>query len=456
MRSQNFAAQAFCAMEPVKANREMADAEPGTPRSPGEPEYTSQAFRALLTELEALHLEETRKLRAEVSALCRINALQPFPRMSPPVYPIQRQDSRAVLEIPDRGLVRESCTMVDNDEEKPGQEVKQEDAAVPDEKRRDSHTSHTSSQPRQEAKLKKGFSAASFANSLLSLASLHSSQKALELGEDSELVEVRTREEDKAFYERFSNVFMGNSFEMGIAVLLLFNLLLMAAQLQYHGLHIGYTIKYPSYLQPAHVYWPNVETFFWVGDVTFAVIFTLEMLIRLFWIRWFAFFKHWLNWIDFIVVCSSWAELFAAALPISPTFLRMLRLGKLLRALRVVKMSQVLESLQLLLKCIAASVRILFWSLVLLMLIQCSAGMTISYMVSEFMVDPDVDEVKKFEVFRYYGTFSKTLLTMFEVLFANWAPACRVLMDNVSEWYSTVFIIYRCFVGFAVLILGEN
>ncbi|CAE7200478.1 Kif21a [Symbiodinium sp. CCMP2592] len=121
----------------------------------------------------------------------------------------------------------------------------------------------------------------------------------------------------------------------------------------------------------------------------------------------------------------------------------MLRLGKLLRALRVVKMSQVLESLQLLLKCIAASVRILFWSLVLLMIIQCSAGMTISYMVSDFMVDPAVDEDKKFAVFRYYGTFSKTLLTMFEVLFANWAPACRVLMDNVSEWYSTVFIIYR-------------
>lgn len=40
---------------------------------------------------------------------------------------------------------------------------------------------------------------------------------------------------------------------------------------------------------------------------------------------------------------------------------------------------------------------------------------------------------------------------MFEVLFANWAPACRVLIDNVSEWYSLVFIVYRCFVGFAAL-----
>ena len=37
-------------------------------------------------------------------------------------------------------------------------------------------------------------------------------------------------------------------------------------------------------------------------------------------------------------------------------------------------------------KCIAASLKILFWSLVLLMVIQCSAGMTISYMLSDFMV----------------------------------------------------------------------
>ncbi|CAE7040400.1 NaCP60E [Symbiodinium sp. CCMP2592] len=410
-------------------------------------------------ELEAVHLEETRKLRAEVAALCRLSAMQPFPRMSPPVQPISRENSRDP-HASERCLVRESCTIVEKDEvydeaakvlERPAQDADQAtaDTAASNERRRYSQQSKESKP--ETTKFRKGFSASSIANSILSLASLHSNQAHLDLGDDSELAEVATRDVDSAFYERFGNVFMGNSFEMGIAVLLLFNIMLMAAQLQYHGFNIGYKIRYPSYVEPAHVYWPHVEDFFLVGDVLFAVIFTVEMLIRLFWIRCLAFFKHWLNWIDFVVVCSSWAELFAAALPISPTFLRMLRLGKLLRALRVVKMSQVLESLQLLLKCIAASVRILFWSLVLLMIIQCSAGMTISYMVSDFMVDPAVDEDKKFAVFRYYGTFSKTLLTMFEVLFANWAPACRVLMDNVSEWYSTVFIIYRCFVGFAVL-----
>lgn len=85
------------------------------------------------------------------------------------------------------------------------------------------------------------------------------------------------------------------------------------------------------------------------------------------------------------------------------------------------------------------------------MVIQCSAGMTISYLLSDFMVTDAGNEEARFQVYRYYGTFSKTLLTMFEVLFANWAPACRVLIDNVSEWYSVAFIVYRCFVGFAVL-----
>ncbi|CAE7696277.1 unnamed protein product [Symbiodinium necroappetens] len=40
---------------------------------------------------------------------------------------------------------------------------------------------------------------------------------------------------------------------------------------------------------------------------------------------------------------------------------------------------------------------------------------------------------------------------MFEILFANWAPACRVLTDNVTEWWTLFFLLYRCLVGFAVL-----
>ena len=33
----------------------------------------------------------------------------------------------------------------------------------------------------------------------------------------------------------------------------------------------------------------------------------------------------------------------------------------------------------------------------------------------------------------YYGTFTRTFLTMFEILFANWSPPARVLVENFSN-----------------------
>merc|ERR1712217_384741 len=55
------------------------------------------------------------------------------------------------------------------------------------------------------------------------------------------------------------------------------------------------------------------------------------------------------------------------------------------------------------------------------------------------------------EVFGYYGTFWRSMVTMFEITFANWAPPCRLLLDNVSEAFGFFFLIYRCMIGFAVL-----
>lgn len=43
--------------------------------------------------------------------------------------------------------------------------------------------------------------------------------------------------------------------------------------------------------------------------------------------------------------------------------------------------------------------------------------------------------------------FSRTFLTMFEIMFANWSPPCRVLMENMSEWFSIFFLAYRCVLG---------
>ncbi|CAJ1405989.1 unnamed protein product [Effrenium voratum] len=68
-----------------------------------------------------------------------------------------------------------------------------------------------------------------------------------------------------------------------------------------------------------------------------------------------------------------------------------------------------------------------------------------------FLEDESQDLGLRNEVFKYYGTFSRTILTMFEILFANWSPPCRVLVENISEYFSIFFLVYRCIIGFAVL-----
>jgi len=367
-------------------------------------------FQLLIEELVAVHVREVDQLQVEVDRLRQSNALQdrrspsPTRNMSPPLKEV---DVQCQPKVETEGRDRRNSS-------KETQEIKDINGEIG--------------------------TASMVSVSRFSLGS----ELGLDLGSEA------TSEDAEVHVTRLQAFVMSGAFESMVAGLLFVNICLMAAQLQILGMNIGYDIGYRRYTLSPDKAWAYFDDFFFYADLTFAVLFTLEMMLRQFYLG-FSFFRYGLNWLDFLVVCSSWVELFAAGLPINPTFLRMLRLGKLLRAVRVVRMSQVLESLQLLLKCIAASVKILFWSLFLLMIIQISAGMSISYLVSEYLVDPDVPIDERMELFRYYGTCTKTLLTMFEVLFANWAPPARVLIDNVSEWYSLVFIIYRCFVGFAVL-----
>ncbi|CAE7943537.1 cal-1, partial [Symbiodinium sp. KB8] len=165
------------------------------------------------------------------------------------------------------------------------------------------------------------------------------------------------------------------------------------------------------------------------------------------------FFRLFVNWIDLFVAILSVSASFIAGLDegFNVWALRMLRLAKVARALRLMRMRRALESLSLLLRCVQSSLQVLFWSLGLLGVIQCIAGMVIGQLLMPYMRNESVDVVRRAEVYKYFGTFNRTLLTMFEVLFANWAIPARVCIENVSEGFIYIFIFYRCLVGFAVL-----
>merc|ERR1711939_1189752 len=51
----------------------------------------------------------------------------------------------------------------------------------------------------------------------------------------------------------------------------------------------------------------------------------------------------------------------------------------------------------------------------------------------------------------YYGSFSRSFLTMFEVTFGNWYSPCRVLVEHCGEWFMLLSFTHLLVIGFAFL-----
>ena len=238
---------------------------------------SDSTFRALLLQLEAVHFEETRKLRVELASLASVTTIpstensldtRPSPRASPKRVQPTEGDSRVRDEEVEESY---NAKLGTEDTSKRSEGAQAEQVEL--------HMGHS-------------FGCA---------CCIPERPSRPNPSEDSD-ADI-TKEEDLAFlYERFSDVFLGSRFEMCVVALLLLNILLMASQLQYHGYKIGYMIG--IYSEPAEQYWPHFEEIFFICDFIFALLFTVEMLIRLCHIRCLAFCKQWLNWIDVIVVIS--------------------------------------------------------------------------------------------------------------------------------------------------------
>merc|ERR1712151_1446969 len=86
----------------------------------------------------------------------------------------------------------------------------------------------------------------------------------------------------------------------------------------------------------------------------------------------------------------------------------------------------------------------------LLFMIQVLVAFTINQLLDEFYFRGDHPQDELEDVFEYWGSFSRALLSTFEMTLANWPPVCRMLMENVSEWFMVICLLHKLTVGFAV------
>jgi hypothetical protein len=253
---------------------------------------------------------------------------------------------------------------------------------------------------------------------------------------------------EETLSNRIERLVESATFEGVSIIVICLNAVVIALEQQYDGLNSGYKLGYRSYNKSLTDLWSFAPLLFDILDKIFVACFVFEILLRIIAARWKWFHALW-NYLDIAVVAFAIASWIFNTL--NPSFVRLVRFVKLIRIMRVMRSNRLMESLKLLSASLAASFNTLCVSSLFLLLIHLVAALLLSQMVEPFINDADMPEDIRKRVFGYYGTFWRSMITMFEITFANWAITCRLLVDHVSEWFGLFFILYRCIVGFAML-----
>eukprot|EP00434_Breviolum_minutum_P003929 symbB.v1.2.003454.t1/scaffold194.1/size275082/15 len=243
-------------------------------------------------------------------------------------------------------------------------------------------------------------------------------------------------------------------FDILLALVFLVDVVLLCIELQLEGLDLAGDVNLVDFgagvVQPPSRWWKNWRDLFTACHFFVSLIYILDIVAKLRSLGW-KFWKLIGSYADLFAAISGIAHMVLSFFPVNRKWMHLCNLVRLARAFRLVDVISNLPSLHLLSKCLLASRFMLFWAFILLALFQAAGGLFLATLSMDFVRNPTADVNARAEVFRYYGTFSRTFLTMFEVLFANWGPPCRVLADNISQWFAVFFLLYRCVFGFAIL-----
>lgn len=136
---------------------------------------------------------------------------------------------------------------------------------------------------------------------------------------------------------------------------------------------------------------------------------------------------------------------------VNPTVLRVARLVRLLRLAKLARAIKGFDSLFMMTTAMYGSVSVLLWAVVLLVLVLMMVALFLQMMVQDFIRNPLNDDFRRAQVFQYYGTFARSMLTMFELTLGNWMPPSRALVENVSEVWIPFFVMFKLTIGFSVV-----
>jgi Ca2+-binding EF-hand superfamily protein len=131
---------------------------------------------------------------------------------------------------------------------------------------------------------------------------------------------------------------------------------------------------------------------------------------------------------------------------------RLLRLAKVARLVSLVKALEHCQPLYVMTTSLKGSLPTLGWIVILLFLSQLMFTLVIFSVLNEFYFSNESNPLpERQELYGYFGTFTKSMFTMFELMLANWPPVARMLSEYVSEYFMFFAVLYKLSMGFSVI-----
>lgn len=197
----------------------------------------------------------------------------------------------------------------------------------------------------------------------------------------------------------------------------------------------------------------KAPVFFKVSETIFGLLFTVELVMRLYVFRKkFLRIKGWQwNLFDLIVVSlqivEAFFDLFLSTDGVGAlSFLRLLRLGRVVRLLRMVRLVPELKSMVYL---IAASMQSFFWTLVLLSLLMYGLAVHLADEVSEYRESNPSSDLSKLE--DGWGSVLKSINSLYQSILGgiDW----KELYDELERISWSVPMLFVMYVAFASLVM---
>jgi len=217
-------------------------------------------------------------------------------------------------------------------------------------------------------------------------------------------------------------------FEAAGALLVIVLAVCMAMESQYSGLDLGFQLGYGSYFRPAARVWPWAVDVLDVMSFVLGVAFCFELALKLLGLGLHGTFKEVWSIFDAVITVLWIAEVVHLDRQVHSDahLIRVIRIFRLVRFIRLVKTTRMLDSLYLICTALRGSVSALGWASVILFLAQVLVAFLITETLSLcYFNDDRNDEQQRREVFEYFGTFTRAVLSTFEMTLANWPIACR-------------------------------